>query len=158
MNLVQKLRSLVDDIAAHKDPLQTVRDLETFARLSSRTPADQARVTAAVKLRDVAELDAIVRALETPGEVKPATPVAVFSEDDKHAALRALKKRIKLAKLADESKLGGRYTSGGRKSDIGAVQPPTEFDPKIWKTLAAEGRVTDAGQGFYGVPDEPGKH
>ncbi|MAY75388.1 MAG: hypothetical protein CMJ31_11855 [Phycisphaerae bacterium] len=63
--------------------------------------------------------------------------------------MRAFKKRLKLARLNDESKLGGRYTSGGKKSKIDAIEPPTEFGPEVWRALAAEGRLRHTGQGFY---------
>ena len=156
MNLVQKIRQLTDDITKNANALQTQKDWELVASLLARTPADQSSVRAAVKAQDPAALDAVVRALEAPP--KPASPppstapLPDFSHDDKAAALRAFKKRLKLQRLSDESRLGGRYTSGGRSSNIDAITPPTDFPPEIWQALAAEGRLTDTGQGFYALP------
>jgi len=68
--------------------------------------------------------------------------------------MKAFKKRLKLGRLADESRLGGRYTSGGRTSKIDAIEPPREFEPGVWKALAAEGKLRDFGRGFYGLMGE----
>jgi hypothetical protein len=64
-------------------------------------------------------------------------------------AMRAFRKKLKLSKLDDESKLGGRYTSGGRKSAIVAIQPPYGYAPEVWAALVADGRLRDTGRGFY---------
>lgn len=156
MNLTQKIRELTDSITKNEKPLQTQKDWEMVARLLSRTPVDQGEVEAAITSRDPSALDAVVRKLENPGAVTqqqvPAEPIPEFSHDDKAAALRAFKKRLKILRLSDESKLGGRYTSGGRQSSIDAIPPPEEFPPLIWKALAAEGRLVDTGQGFYALP------
>ena len=63
--------------------------------------------------------------------------------------MHAFRKRLKLARLNDESKLGGRYTSGGKRSGIDAVQPPGEYPDRVWKALVQAGRLVDAGGGFY---------
>ncbi len=63
--------------------------------------------------------------------------------------MRAYTKRLKLARLADESRLGNRYTTGGRKSAIDAIIPPEEFPPEVWKALALAGKLRDTGGGFY---------
>lgn len=154
MNLIQKIRQLTDSIITNANALQTQRDWELVASLLARTPTDQSAVKATVKAQDPAALDAIVAQLENPAPppASPSTPIPDFSHDDKAAALRAFKKRLKLQRLSDESRLGGRYTSGGRTSKIDAITPPTDFPPEIWQALVAEGRLTDTGQGFYALP------
>ena len=90
-----------------------------------------------------------------PGLPAPRAPkqtgddFADVSHDDKKAALRAFHKRLKLARLNDESKLGGRYTSGGKTSKIDAVEAPREFPERVWKALVADGTLRDTGGGFY---------
>jgi hypothetical protein len=64
-------------------------------------------------------------------------------------ALKAFRKRLKLTKLDDESRLGSRYTTGGRKSAILAILPPREYGPAVWAALVAQGKLRDAGNGFY---------
>lgn len=64
-------------------------------------------------------------------------------------ALKAFRKRLKLTKLDDESRLGNRYVTGGRSSNIVAIQPPREYPPSVWAALVAQGKLRDTGQGFY---------
>jgi len=154
MNLVQKLRSLADGIVSNAQPVQAQRDWDTVARLLPRTPVDQARAAEVLAAKDAAGLDELIRTLEAPEE-RPAAPSVdpeSFPKADRDAALRAFKKRLKLARLSDESKLGGRYTSGGRHSSIDAIQPPEDFPPAIWSALVAEDRLVDTGQGFFRLP------
>ncbi|MBL8999601.1 MAG: hypothetical protein JNK25_00525 [Phycisphaerae bacterium] len=73
-------------------------------------------------------------------------------EETLKRALNALKKRIKLTRLDQESKLGGgRPMTSGKKSDVMAIQPPREFPREVWAELARQGRVKDMGGGFYGL-------
>ncbi|MCB9846250.1 MAG: hypothetical protein H6811_09720 [Phycisphaeraceae bacterium] len=80
---------------------------------------------------------------------KPAAPPPDVPRDQMDAALKAFRKRLKLGRLADESRLGGRYTSGGRASNIDAILPPDEFPPEVWKALEHAGKLKHTGQGFY---------
>lgn len=157
MNLTQKLRDVTNAILASEDPARAERDWELIARLLPRTPADQDQAQAALKSRDAAALDAIIRAIENPAPVEAgpdaASVAARFSAEERASALRAFRKRLKLVRLSDESKLGGRYTSGGCRSEIDAIEPPDGFPPEIWKSLAAAGQLKDTGQGFYALPD-----
>ena len=68
-------------------------------------------------------------------------------------AFTAFKKRIKLTKLNDESKLGGhRPTTSGKKSDVMGIIPPNQFGPEVWEALAKQGRIKNMGGGFYSMP------
>jgi len=67
-------------------------------------------------------------------------------------AFDAFKKRIKLAKLDEESRLGRNPFSGGTKSDIVAIQPPREFPRTVWDELVKQGRLKTDGRGFYKMP------
>jgi hypothetical protein len=70
-------------------------------------------------------------------------------------ALKAFRKRLKLTRLDDESRLGNRYVTGGRHSAIMAILPPREYPPAVWAALVAQGKLRDAGNGFYELL-EPG--
>ena len=64
-------------------------------------------------------------------------------------AMRAFRKKLKTSKLADESKLGGRYTTRGAASNIVAISPPYEYPAAVWQELARRGQLKYAGQGTY---------
>ncbi len=64
-------------------------------------------------------------------------------------ALKAFKKRLKLARLDDESRLGGRYTSKGGNSGIIGILPPDRYPQAIWDELEKLGKIRRSGQGLY---------
>lgn len=154
MNAIEKVRSLVEEIRSHKNPMQVLDHWTLAGRLLSRMPVDQVEVVRAVKARDLDALDALVASLEKapPEPIRPE-PDAAVSPAEMEAALKAFKKRLKVSRLADESRLGGRYTSGGRQSKIDAMEPPREFPPAVWKALEKAGRIVHTGQGFYTLPE-----
>jgi len=71
------------------------------------------------------------------------------SEEDLKKALKAFKKRLKLTRLDDESRLGHGPMSGGEKEKIVSIQPPAGFGREIWEELVAKGHLKHDGQGFY---------
>lgn len=87
---------------------------------------------------------------------QPATPGDATSPDAEtlKRALKAFRKRLKLTRLDDESRLGNRYVTGGRSSNIVAIQPPREYPPSVWAALVAQGKLRDAGQGFYELVED----
>lgn len=68
-------------------------------------------------------------------------------------ALRAFKKRLKLARLDDESTLGGRQTTAGRRSGITAVRAPNQFPKEVWDALVEAGKLAYVGSGLYELVD-----
>lgn len=90
-----------------------------------------------------------------PGSSSASPPPSAPAIDEntlKHA-LGAFKKRIKLTKLDQESKLGGgRPLTSGKKSDVMGIQPPNQFPREVWKELARQGRLKDMGGNFYSLP------
>ncbi|MEL6497941.1 MAG: hypothetical protein AAGJ54_10210 [Planctomycetota bacterium] len=150
MNLTQKLRQLHADIAEAKDGFKIVDAWALAERLTLRLPVDLEDASRVFKEKDAAGLLAIIDRLENPPK-KEEVKLPEFDHDDLAAAMRAFKNRLKVIRLNDESKLGGRYTSGGRKSKADAIEPPSGFDPLIWKVLARDGRLIDTGGGFYSL-------
>ena len=148
MNALEKLRSVVDEINAQAEPLKLTSQWGLAGRLLQRFPVDQAEAARVVHAMDVAALDAMVTGLETPAAPKP-TETQTFDKAELDHAIKAFRKRLKLQRLADESKLGGRYTSGGRQSNIDAIEPPGGHPDGIWDALVRDGRLRYTGQGFY---------
>lgn len=68
-------------------------------------------------------------------------------------ALHAFKKRLKLTKLDQESKLGvNRPMTSGKKSDVMGIIPPNDFPRAVWAELAQKKLLKDMGGGFYSLP------
>lgn len=150
MNAIQKLRQLVGEV--NKGPASAMQAWPVVTRLLARMPLDAAEVSRVCEARDPIGLDVLVTRLENPGAAaEPETDPAVeaVTDEEMKAALRAFNKRLKLGRLADESRLGGRYTSGGRESKIDAILPPSEFAEPVWKALVAAGKLKYTGDGFY---------
>ena len=158
MNLVEKLRAMVGELEQlAQDPADGLKAHDHWQlaqRLLGRMPVDQAEVARICTERDLPGLDAVITSLESPPEA-PAGPAAEpVSEREMADAIKAFRKRLQVMRLSDESKLGGRYTSGGRKSDIDAIEPPREFPRRVWKALVKAGQLRDTGRGFYALPYE----
>jgi hypothetical protein len=67
-------------------------------------------------------------------------------------AYKAFKKRLKLTRLDDESKVGRSPMSGGGQSSVVAITPPNQFPKEVWEELARQGKIKSAGHGMYGLP------
>ena len=67
-------------------------------------------------------------------------------------ALRAFRKKLKSARLDDESRLGNRYVTSGRSSGICAITPPSQFPVAVWNKLVELGRLKRSGQGTFELP------
>lgn len=83
--------------------------------------------------------------------VAPGTPTA----EELRRALKAFKKRLKLSRLDDESRLGYGAMSKGGKSDILSIQPPRQYPKTVWDELVKQGRLKYAGQGLYELVKPP---
>ena len=156
MNALQKLRQLHTDITASGDGLKIVDAWTLAGRLLMRMPVEAGELDRVLTEKDAAGLGAILDRLEHP-DAEPQEALPEFSHDDKAAAMKAFRKRLKIMRLSDESRLGGRYTSGGRTSNIDAIEPPDGFKAELWKVLARDGELKDTGGGFYSLGKEPPK-
>lgn len=157
MNAVEKLRSLVVELRSAPHPALKKETWELAARLMGRMPVSAAEIDRVCGSGDVDGLDALVRRIEgPPAGAKPAPaasgpPVSPEMAHEMEMALRAFRKRLKVMRLADESKLRGRRLSSGKSSEIDAIEPPKEFGPEVWRALARAGKLKDTGAGFYAL-------
>jgi hypothetical protein len=69
------------------------------------------------------------------------------SKEELKAAFKAFKKRLKLTRLEEESKLTRRPTTCGQPSAIVAIVPPTQFPAAVWEELVKQGKLKKAGHG-----------
>ena len=150
MNVLEKVRSLAKDLRANKG--NAAENWALASRLLARLSNDSARIKQVIDARDITGLESLVDAIEGKAAAEAAAPLPEFPASELDAAYRAFQKRLKVSRLADESKLGGRYTSGGRHSEIDAIQPPDGFPNEIWPALVRAGKLKDAGGGFYREP------
>jgi hypothetical protein len=76
------------------------------------------------------------------------------TKEELKAAFKAFKKRLKLTRLEDESKLSRRATTSGQGSSIVAIMPPNQFPQAVWDELVKQGKLKKAGQGTYELAPE----
>jgi len=69
------------------------------------------------------------------------------TDEELKKAYKAFKKRIKLARLDDESGL----SPGSKRSAIQGITPPTGHPPGIWEELVAAGKLKREGSGTYSM-------
>jgi hypothetical protein len=72
------------------------------------------------------------------------------TEEELKRAYKAFKKRLKLARLDDESGL----SRGSKKSGIRGITPPGGHPPGIWEELVAQGKLKREGSGTYSLAGE----
>ncbi len=68
------------------------------------------------------------------------------------SAYNAFKKRWKLTRLDQESRIGRSPLSSGQKSSIAGIVPPNQFPRAVWDELVKQGRLKYAGSGMYALP------
>ena len=69
------------------------------------------------------------------------------SEEELRKALKAFKKRLKVTRLDDESKIGHGPMSSGQKDQVVSIQPPSGFGAAIWEELVDKGYLRRDGRG-----------
>ncbi len=77
------------------------------------------------------------------------TEASGFDSGTLKLALKAFRKKLKLTRLADESALGGRATTSGRKSSVVAITPPDLFPLEVFDALALQGKLKKVGHGMF---------
>jgi len=69
-------------------------------------------------------------------------------------AMKAFRKRLKLIRLDEESRLGYSPLSKGTESTIVGIRPPSQYPPEVWEELATLGHLRKADQGIFEIPDQ----
>ena len=76
--------------------------------------------------------------------------------DQLKVALKAFRKRLKLMRQDDESRLGHGAMTKGHESAIVGIRPPGGFPPEIWEELVKTGQLKSEGKGMYAIPADKG--
>ncbi len=63
------------------------------------------------------------------------------SKEELRLAMKAFRKRLKLTRLDDESRMGYGPTSSGQQSGIVAITPPNQFSKAVWQELVKQGKL-----------------
>ena len=74
------------------------------------------------------------------------------TDEELKRAYKAFKKRLKLARLDDES---GLSRGGEQEVGIVGITPPSGFPPGIWEELVAKGKLKREGIGIYTTVNVP---
>ena len=90
-----------------------------------------------------------------PPQIVEKNPDGTFTKETLQRAMKAFKKRLKLTRLDDESRLGHDPMSKGGRSGIVGVVPPQQYPPEVWHALVEKGRLRPAGQGLYEIIEQP---
>ncbi|MCL2646788.1 MAG: hypothetical protein FWD61_07250 [Phycisphaerales bacterium] len=72
------------------------------------------------------------------------------TDEELKRAFKAFKKRLKLTRLDDESRLGRSPLTGGG-TGIESIIPPREFPQEVWDELVNRGRLSKDADGFYRI-------
>jgi hypothetical protein len=87
---------------------------------------------------------------ETPGK-----PEGTPSPDKLRRAYKAFNKRLKLARLDEESKVTCRPVTSGKDCGIVAITPPDQFPPPaVWEELVRQRKLKNARRGMYELAEE----
>ena len=71
------------------------------------------------------------------------------------AAIKAFKKKLKLTRLDDQSRIGVGPMSSGRESGIVGIAPPDQYPQSIWDELERQGRLKKIESGLYELVQPP---
>ena len=133
-----------------------------LAPLADGSSADWATARAALDAAGEAqgELLAIVEARESAALAKLLSAWAsgktlrpVHDRDVLKKAVKAFRKRLKLGRLDEESRIGGAFSKGERSGIMG-IEPPDSYGRDVWAELVRDGRLIDVGHGVLELPPE----
>ncbi|MBL8724675.1 MAG: hypothetical protein JNK49_11550 [Planctomycetes bacterium] len=89
------------------------------------------------------------------GNLVERNPDGTFTKETLTRAMKALKKRFKVTRIDDESRLGHDSTSKGSHSGIVAVRPPVQYPAEVWQALEQKGRVRIDRNGLVEIVEQP---
>lgn len=140
--------------AAALEPAATPQAWGAVQKAMLKHKVDPMVVMRLVAGRDASMLADLLRWLagEDVAEA-PAAPASVreFDPEILRAAMKVFRKRLRLARLDRESRLGVGPLSGGKRDEIEAIEAPREHPTAVWHALVSAGRLRTDGRGFYSL-------
>ncbi|MCI0632011.1 MAG: hypothetical protein L0Y44_15305 [Phycisphaerales bacterium] len=125
-----------------------VSDLSLAPKLAGATAPKEAPVVGdSIQRASSAQAPTASGPFSGPAATAPGQPSAP-SPDELKSAMKAFRKRLKLTRLNDESKLGRNPMSTGKHSAVVAIMPPREYRQVVWDQLVKEGKLKSSGGGF----------
>lgn len=80
-----------------------------------------------------------------------AVPPSAPSPQELKSAMKAFKKRLKLTRLDDQSRIGVGPMSSGRESAIVGITPPDQFPQAVWDELVRQKKLKRVGDQQYAM-------
>ena len=155
--------ALLSEVAAAADAIATADAASAGPKWGAmhkallKAKVDPQVIMRLVAARDVAGLQLLVRWLrgeEIAVEAKSEPTVVAVDIEVQRSAMRAFRKRLRLARLDAESRLGVGPMSSGKRNEIDAIIPPREYGVEVWEALVAAGRLRREGGGFYALVND----
>ena len=81
-------------------------------------------------------------------------PDGTFTKETLTRAMKALRKRIKVTRLDDESRLGHDPMSKGGRSGIIGVRAPEQYPAEVWQELVKRGRIRQVSPNIFEVVEQ----
>jgi len=146
---VTKLEELLTAIRRYDDPRRAGTEWKQVYKLLQAAGLPAGQVTGVVGMRNVAGLEELIGQLRAPEEAAPPPEADAPDAETCRKALRAFRKRQKLTRLDEESKLGRGPLSKGSGWSAAAITPPTEWPDAVWQELVRQGKLRNIGHGLY---------
>ena len=173
--MYDQARTLLDKIAAapDTDPKALGQQWKALHGSLKKAQCDQMRLARAIAERNIEVVRGLIDiaakapppaprgsayAPTVPGEPAPARaapPPMINIRAEKptsqqlKTALAAFKKRMKLTKLDQESRIGRSPLTSGKDSGTIAILPPSLYPKIYWEELEKQGQIRNTGGGFY---------
>jgi hypothetical protein len=81
-------------------------------------------------------------------------PTSPLDKEELKHALKAFRKRLKLTRLDEESRIGRNPVTSGKASGIFAITPPDQFSAAVWEELVRQGKLKPCGRGTYSLVEQ----
>jgi len=147
--IVTELDEMLTAIQGYDDPRRASGEWKQVYKLLQKTDLPSGRVTGVVGMRDLAGLREMIDQLRAPEEVAAAPDADVPDAETCRRAFRAFRKRLKLTRLDEESRLGRGPLSKGSHSGPYAITPPVEWPDAVWQELTRQGKLRYIGHKMY---------